>query len=114
VNVSDQRVGMRAARGVPPEHPGGEQIAGVGELAGHLGNRVDAPDALADAPDLQRASGRGHSGRVLGSGTGTRPARTMPLEPEIAVCSRRFRTGPGLGSGTGTRLDRSITSLPPV
>ena len=44
---------VRAAEGVSPQHPRPEKVARVGELAGHLRDRVDAPDRLADAAELQ-------------------------------------------------------------
>jgi hypothetical protein len=44
---------VRAADSVAPEHPGREQVARVGELAGHLRDRVDALDDLADAAELE-------------------------------------------------------------
>ena len=53
-----QRVRVRAAQGVAPEHPRGEEVAGVRELAGHFRDRVDAPDRLADAAELELACSR--------------------------------------------------------
>ena len=60
VDFDDAGVRVRAAERVAPEHPGGEEVARVGELAGHLRDRVDALDALADATSFERASGGGH------------------------------------------------------
>ena len=60
VDRGDERVSMRAADGVAPEHLGRVEIARVGELAGDLGDRVDPADGLADAAELQLASGRAH------------------------------------------------------
>jgi hypothetical protein len=60
VELDDPRVRMRAANGVAPEHPRGGQVARVGELAGHLRDRVDALDDLADAAELELAGGRAH------------------------------------------------------
>jgi hypothetical protein len=53
VDLADPRVRVRAADGVAPEHPGREQVARVGELAGDLRHRVAAPDDLADLAELQ-------------------------------------------------------------
>jgi hypothetical protein len=53
VDLEDPRVRVRAADGVAPEHPRREQVARVGELAGHLRHRVAAPDDFADAAELQ-------------------------------------------------------------
>ena len=57
-------MGMRAPQRVAPEHPGHDQVAGVGELARHLRHAVGTPDALADVAELELA-GRGlrHVGR---------------------------------------------------
>ena len=60
VDLDDPRVRVRAADGVAPEHPGREQVARVGELAGHLRDSVDALDDLADAAELELAGGRAH------------------------------------------------------
>ena len=103
INLLDQSVGMGAAQRVAPEHLGGDEVARIGELAGRLRNRVDALDALADAPALERPRRSDHSGRVLGSGTGTRPGRTAQRRPETAACGENVRIGPGLGSDPGTR-----------
>ena len=51
---------VRAADGVAVEHPRGEEVARVGELAGDLGDGVDAADGLADAAELESARGRAH------------------------------------------------------
>ena len=54
--------GMWAADGVAEQHAGGEKVARVSELAGHLGDGVDAPDGLADASELELAArGRAHA-----------------------------------------------------
>jgi hypothetical protein len=52
---------VRAADGVAVEHARGEEIAGVGELAGDLGHGVDAADGFADAAELEAARRRAHS-----------------------------------------------------
>ena len=49
-----------AADGVAVEHARGEEIARVGELAGDLGDSVDATDGLADAAELESAGGSAH------------------------------------------------------
>ena len=53
VDLDDPRVRVRAAQRVPPEHPGGGEVARIGELARRLRDPVDALDALADTPELQ-------------------------------------------------------------
>jgi len=60
VDLDDPRVRVRAADGVTPEHPRGEEVARVRELAGHLRDRVDAARRLADPPQLEPARGRAH------------------------------------------------------
>jgi hypothetical protein len=61
VDRHDAGVGMRAAQGVTPEHPGGLQIARVGEFTRDLRNAVDARDALTDASEPQlRRDGLAH------------------------------------------------------
>ena len=60
VDLGDQGVRVRAAQRVAPEHPGCEEVARVGELAGHLRDRVDPLDAFADTAELERAGGRAH------------------------------------------------------
>ena len=60
VHLEDPRVRVRAADSVAPEHPGREQVARVGELAGHLRDSVDALDDLADAAEFEFAGGRAH------------------------------------------------------
>ena len=114
VELLDQRVRVRAADRVSPEHPGGEEVARVGELPRHLRDRVDALDTLADPAKLERASGRVHSGRVLVPGTGARPERTAGREFGMAVCRENGRIGPGLRSGTGARLEETVMSRPPA
>jgi hypothetical protein len=42
VDALDARGRVRAADGMAEEHAGGEEVAGIGELAGDLGDRVDA------------------------------------------------------------------------
>src|SRR5882762_7064684 len=44
---------VRTAQGVAPEHPGGLQVARVGELACDFRDPIGAGNALADAPELQ-------------------------------------------------------------
>jgi hypothetical protein len=53
VDLENPRMRVRAADGVAPEHPCREEVARVRELARDLRNRVDAPDGLADAPELE-------------------------------------------------------------
>jgi hypothetical protein len=53
VDLANPRVRVRAADGVTPEHPGREEVARVGELAGDLRHRVAALDDLADPAELQ-------------------------------------------------------------
>jgi hypothetical protein len=60
VDALDARSGVRATERVPEEHPGREEVARVGELAGDLGDRVDAADRLSDASVLELARGRVH------------------------------------------------------
>jgi hypothetical protein len=60
VDRGDAGPRVRAAKGVPVEHAGREEIARVGELARHLGDRVGAADRLADAPVLELAGGGAH------------------------------------------------------
>ncbi len=57
-DVEPQDAGVRvgAAHRVAPEHPGGDQVARVGELAGDLRDRVDPLDALPDPADLELRS----------------------------------------------------------
>ena len=55
VDRADQGVGVRAPQRVAPEHPRGEEVARVGELAGDLGDGVDAADAFPDAAELELA-----------------------------------------------------------
>ena len=64
VDRDDARVGVRAPQRVPPEHPGGLQVARVRELARHLRSRVLALDGQADVADLQLGL-RGHSAAIL-------------------------------------------------
>ena len=61
VDRRDERVRVRAADRVAPEHLGGVEVARVRELAGDLGNRVDPPHGLADAAELELARGRAHA-----------------------------------------------------
>ena len=60
VDLDDAGVRVGAAHGVTPEHPGRDEVACVGELSGHLRDRVDALDALADAAELELLSRRAH------------------------------------------------------
>jgi hypothetical protein len=53
VDLANPRVRVRAADGVAPKHPGGEQVARVRELAGDLRHSVAALDDLAYAAELQ-------------------------------------------------------------
>src|SRR4029079_11007916 len=59
--------GVRGADGVAEKHARGEEVARVGELAGDLGDRVDAANGFADAAELEAARGRAHSWRSLAS-----------------------------------------------
>jgi hypothetical protein len=52
---------------VAEEHAGGEEVARVGELAGDLGDGVDAANGLADAPELEPASRSAHLRFSFGS-----------------------------------------------
>jgi hypothetical protein len=61
VDPEQTRVGVRAAQRVTPEHVGGEEVAGVRELAGHLRERVGAADGLADAAELELPRRTAHS-----------------------------------------------------
>jgi hypothetical protein len=45
--------GVRTAEGVSEEHPGGEEVARVGELAGDLRDGVDPTDGFSDAAELE-------------------------------------------------------------
>ena len=56
VELDDARVRVRAAQRVPPEHPGGNQVARVRELARRLRDSIDALDALADPPEGERSA----------------------------------------------------------
>ena len=58
---NDARVGVGAADGLAPEHPGGGEVARVGELAGRLRDSVAALDDLADTAELEPAHGRAHA-----------------------------------------------------
>jgi hypothetical protein len=49
------RGGVRAADGVAVEHPRGEEVARVGELAGDLGDGVDPANGLADTAEFESA-----------------------------------------------------------
>ena len=89
VDRADERVRVRAADGVAPEHPGGEEVARVGELAGDLGDRVDAADGLADAAELELAGGRAHRRRLARSWHGCAPSARR--------CSLRSKAGGGMG-----------------
>ena len=87
VDALEARGRVRAADGVAEEHAGGEEVARVGELAGDLGDGVDAADGLADAPELEPAGGSAHFRVSFG--------------PELAPCARpmRDRFGGTLESG---------------
>ena len=62
VDRDDSRVRVRAPQRVPPQHARRRKIARVGELARHLGRRVDAQHELADLADLQLSRrGLGHA-----------------------------------------------------
>jgi hypothetical protein len=52
---------MGATDRVAVEHARGEEVARVRELAGDLGDGVNAADRLADAAELESARGRTHS-----------------------------------------------------
>jgi hypothetical protein len=56
VDLRDPSMRVGAAQRVAPEHSRGEEVARVGELPRHLGHGVRAPDALADAPELELPS----------------------------------------------------------
>ena len=60
IELDDPRVRVRAPQRVPPEHPGGVEVAGVGELAGRLRDCVGPLDALADAADCDLTGRRAH------------------------------------------------------
>src|SRR5207247_11243941 len=60
IDLDDPRVRVRTTDGVAPQHPRGAEVARVGELPGHLRDRVDAPDAPPDAPELELSRGRAH------------------------------------------------------
>ena len=55
VDPGDQRVRVRAADRVAPEHVRVHEVARIGELARRLRDPVDARDALADAAELELA-----------------------------------------------------------
>src|SRR4029078_9442726 len=56
---------VRAADSVAVEHPRGEQVARIRELAGALRDGVDAADGLADATELETARRRAHDWRAF-------------------------------------------------
>ena len=58
VDREDPRVRVRAAHGVPPEHPGGVQVARVRELAGDLGDGVGAARGRRRVPDAGACGSR--------------------------------------------------------
>ncbi len=90
VDRGDERVRVRAANGVAPQHPRRVEVAGVGELAGHLGNGVDAADGLADAPELELAGGRAHS-------LALRFTLGAIRAPSVRVSTLRWKAGGGMG-----------------
>ncbi len=53
VDPDEAGVRVRAAEGVPPEHPVGVQVAREGELAGRLRNAVGAAHGRADPAELE-------------------------------------------------------------
>ena len=50
VQPDDASLGKRAAQGGSPQHPVVEEIGGVREIPGELGDPIGAPDRLTDAP----------------------------------------------------------------
>ena len=60
VDLEDASVRVRAAHGVPPEHPGGVEVARVGELARDLRDGVGAARARRRVPATKRARRRAH------------------------------------------------------
>jgi len=72
VELGDQRVGVRAAQRVAPEHPSGEEVARVGELAGDLRNGVVASRRVADAPELELLRGAGNAHGCAASRTASK------------------------------------------
>jgi hypothetical protein len=58
VDLEDPRVGVRAPHRLPPQHPGGVEVARVGELAGDLGDAVVPERRVADAAEPERAAAR--------------------------------------------------------
>ena len=60
VDLDDAGVRVGAAHGVTPEHPGRDEVACVGELSGHLRDRIDPLDALADPAELELLGGSAH------------------------------------------------------
>jgi hypothetical protein len=61
VDQVDACMRVRAAQRPAPEHPGGPEIGGVGELAGRLRRPVGAEDEVADPTDAELSSrGRAH------------------------------------------------------
>ena len=107
VDRDDARVRVRAAEGVAPEHPGGEEVARVGELAGDLRDPVDALDASPTRPSsslrvvvVLSTPFQPDSPPSMGGDESTRhPAWTL------AFSSARVRVGPcrgRAGSPTGS------------
>jgi hypothetical protein len=95
VDLRDQRVRVRAANGVAPEHPGRVEVARVGELARHLRDAVGALDALAYAPELESAGG----GRRRGGTQADLRGDPTPASPPLG------------GDWASTRHPRSTVSI---
>ena len=70
IDAADERVRVRGAQRVAPQHPGGLQVARVLELAGRLRRPVGAADALADP--AQHRLRRGAHARSAASRTASK------------------------------------------
>ena len=109
VDRDDARVRVRAPHGVAPEHPGGEEVGRVGELARRSSaSRRRRVDEVADPADLQRPARirrRGHRSRRR------RPDRLEDLRVAGAAAEvarraprgSRPRSGRGRGGQVGCR-----------
>ena len=60
VDLEDAGMRVRAADGLPPEHPGRVEVARVGELARDLGNRIGATRCGRRSSAPKRAHGGAH------------------------------------------------------
>ena len=98
VDLDDPRVRVRAAQRVAPEHPGGVEVARVGELARHLRDGVDARRR-------SRRRGRARSLRDAVCSSAPRPPGGRRRRSSRSRCSgrgcpeRASRISSSLGSG---------------